>query len=71
MYPCCDREGHGTEPVASADVLPPHPGPLPLEGEGVVSIPSPPEGERVRVRGRCGAAGGARNWPVVTTEEPK
>ncbi len=26
------------------------------EGEGAVSIPSPPEGERVRVRGRAGRA---------------
>jgi hypothetical protein len=32
---------------------------LPLsEGEGVTSIPSPPEGERVRVRGRPLSAAG-------------
>ena len=30
----------------------PHPDPLPRRGEGVASIPSPPEGERDRVRGR-------------------
>ncbi len=32
------------------------------EGEGVVSIPSPPEGERDRVRGRIGRGARVREW---------
>src|SRR3989304_8215802 len=44
----------------------PHPRPLPSEGEGVASIPSPPEGDRVRVRGPHGRGRRGREYIALT-----